>query len=229
MIKKKLFVITFIFITGSMLVINSCYTDYGLTTSDFDVVTTLFDKSADFSKYTTYTLLDTVMRITDDEDDLENVDTKYDAQILSDIDRNLKNYGYQEIPAEEVDSTNLPDVVILVSAVSSTNYAGYTYWPGWWGGWGYWPGWGYYPGYGPGWGGYYPWYGGTVVSYTTGSLFIEYLDPADIDVENRRANIKWVGSLNGLLEDKSSNISRRIKEGIDQAFKQSPYLNLNAR
>lgn len=209
-----------------ILSLNSCYNDYGLTTQDYDLVSTFFKKGVDFKKFQTYTLLDSVMRVTNDGEDPDDVDTRFDEQILDDIDRNIKNYGYSEIKQEDVDSTNLPDVVILVSSVSSTNYA---YSPGyWWGYWGWYPGWGYYPGYGPGWGGYYPWYpGGTVYSYTTGSIFIEMVDPTDIDVDNRRVNLQWGAGINGLTDDSSQNLSRRIKEAIDQSFMQSPYLKIN--
>ena len=208
------------------LFVNSCYNDYGLTTQDYDLVSTFFKKGVDFKQFQTFTLLDTVMRLTNDGQDPQNVDTQFDKQILSDIERNIKNYGYTEIKQEDVDSTNLPSVVILVSSVSSTNYA---YSPGyWWGYWGWYPGWGYYPGYGPGWGGYYPWYpGGTVYSYTTGSVFIEMVDPTDIDLENRRVNLQWGAGINGLTDDSSENLSRRITEAIDQSFKQSTYLKIN--
>ena len=147
--KRLIILLLFALITFS---INSCYNDYGLTTQDYDLVSTFFKKGVDFKKFQTFTLLDTVMRVTNDGEDPSNVDTRFDKQILNDINRNIKNYGYTEIRQEDVDSTNLPSVVILVSSVSSTNYA---YSPGYW--WGYWVGdlgWGYDPGYGPGWGGY---------------------------------------------------------------------------
>jgi hypothetical protein len=210
-------------ITVLIFSLNSCYNDYGLTTQDYDLVSSFFKKGVDFKKFQTFTLLDTVVRLTNDGKPPTDVDTRFDSQILDDVERNLKNYGYTEIKPENVDSTNQPDVFILVSSVSSTNYA---YSPGyWWGWWGGYPGW---PGYGPGWGGYYPWYpGGTVYSYTTGSLFIDMLDPVDIDIENKRINLQWGSVINGLLDDNAANLSRRIKEAIDQSFTQSPYLNQN--
>ena len=147
--KRLIILLLFALITFS---INSCYNDYGLTTQDYDLVSTFFKKGVDFKKFQTFTLLDTVMRVTNDGEDPSNVDTRFDKQILNDINRNIKNYGYTEIRQEDVDSTNLPSVVILVSSVSSTNYA---YSPGYWWGDGVGDlGWGYDPGYGPGWGGY---------------------------------------------------------------------------
>ena len=50
----------------------------------------------------------------------------------------------------------------------------------------------------------------------------------DIDIANRRVNLQWGGAINGLLEGSSSNISTRITQNIDQAFKQSPYLRLTS-
>ena len=212
-----------IIVTISLLSLNSCYTDYGLSTQDYDIVATFFDKETDFQQFQTYTLLDSIVRVKEDGGTGSDADTKYDQQILNRIADNLQSYGYTSIAPDDVDSTNLPDVFILVSAVSSKNYA---YSPGyWWGYWGWYPGWGYYPGYGPGWGGYYP--GGVSYSFTTGSLLINMLEADNVDVANKTAVINWAAVINGLLDDKSSNISSRINQAIDQSFKQSTYLKIN--
>ena len=206
-----------------LLSLNSCYTDYGLSTQDYDIVATFFNKSTDFKQFQTFTLIDSVVRVRDDGGSTSNPDTQYDQQILNRVAQNLEDYGYHPIPPDQVDSTNLPDVFILVSTVSSTNYA---YSPGyWWGYWGWYPGWGYYPGYGPGWGGYYP--GGVTYTYTTGSLLINMLEAANIDLANKTAVINWAATVNGLLDDSRANISSRINEAIDQSFKQSTYLEIN--
>jgi hypothetical protein len=53
------------------------------------------------------------------------------------------------------------------------------------------------------------------------------VDPTDIDIDNRRVNLQWGAGINGLTDDSSQNLSRRIKEAIDQSFNQSPYLKIN--
>ena len=223
MLKPKTLISIIILIPLLIISLNSCYSDYGLSTKDYDLVATFFDKNTDFQQFQTFTLLDTVVRVKDGGGTSSDFDTRYDQQILNRIADNLTDYGYSRIDQKDVDSTNKPSVFLLVSAVSSENYA---YYPGyWWGYWGWYPGWGYYPGYGPGWGGYYP--GGVAYSYTTGSLFITMLDADNIDVENKTATINWAVAINGLLDDSNTNISSRINETIDQSFQQSSYLKLN--
>ena len=125
----------------------------------------------------------------------------------------------------EFDTLNPADVVLLISAVTSTN-AGIAYDPGWfWGYWGYWPGWGgYYPGYGPGWGYGYPWGYPISYSYSTGSVFVTMLDPENTDIEDETIGVAWMAAMNGLLQDNKSQAETRIREGINQAFKQDEQL-----
>ena len=223
MVKSKISISLLILIPLVILMLNGCYSDYGLSTQDYDIVATFFDKNTDFQQFQTFTLLDTIIRVEAGGGTNNNPDTKYDQQMLDRIASNLTNYGYSRIAQEDVDSTNKPSVFILVSAVSSENYA---YSPGyWWGYWGWYPGWGYYPGWGPGWGGYYP--GGVAYSYTIGSLFITMLNADDVDVANKTAKINWAATINGLLDDSRQNISSRINQAIDQSFNQSPYIKIN--
>jgi hypothetical protein len=87
------------------------------------------------------------------------------------------------------------------------------YWYCWWYG-------GYYP---PGWGWYYPPYY-TVSSFTTGTLVMTIQDP-NVDNAIGQSEASWVVGINGIL---SGNYSiDRVLNGIDQAFKQSPYLKTN--
>ena len=128
--------------------------------------------------------------------------------------------GYQWM---EFDTLNPADVVMLISAVSNTN-SGINYDPGWWGWWGWWPGWGGYPGYpgwGPGWGYGYPWGYPISYSYSTGSIFISMINPEEFDMENETIGVVWLAAMNGLLKDNKQQGEQRIRDGIDQAFKQS--------
>jgi len=67
--KTILMVITSVFLT-------SCYSDYGLTSSDYDVVITQYNKQTDFSKYKKYAIVDSVFHLTGDS-------TKPDSEYLS--------------------------------------------------------------------------------------------------------------------------------------------------
>jgi hypothetical protein len=112
-------------------------------------------------------------------------------------------------------------LVIVPSGIISKNVSVY-YWypyPGYGWGWGY-------PGYGWGYPGYYPpvpYYS----SYTTGTLRMEMFNPNDIRVvKGDTINpVYWTAGINGIL---SSNTTTRITSTIDQAFKQSPYLQSSA-
>jgi len=97
-----------------------------------------------------------------------------------------------------------------------------TKWPGW----GYWGGWGWWGGY-PGW-----WYPGgvTTYNYTTGTIFIDLMDPLKINPDNQAYGAVWLARLNGVLSSSftgSTNAVTRIKERINDAFNQSPYLGAN--
>ena len=189
----------------------SCYSDYGLTESDFDIVGTYYDENFNFSSAKTYAIPETIFHVTDDDPV-----SQYDANILNSIISNMNNRGYERI--EDVSASNIPDVIVFV-AVTSSEYAGAVVYP---------PSYGWYPGWGyPGYGWYYPpYYGGTVstYSYTTGSIIIQMGDAKNPNMSEETINTVWLGGINGILESSGASINVRIRESIDQAFEQSPYL-----
>ena len=199
------------------LLMFSCYPDGPSTVEDLDLVGTMHDPEFNFSGAVTYSIPDTVIHIIGEDDKEEDVDHSFDELMLTTVKTNMDAYGYQWM---ELDTVNPADVVILVSAVTAVN-SGIFYDPGWWWGyWGYWPGWGgYYPGYGPGWGYGYPWGYPIGYSYSTGTVFITMLDPENNNLENETIGVVWMAAMNGLLQGNSGET--RIREGINQAFKQS--------
>lgn len=199
------------------LMFTSCYNDYGLNTSDFDIAATFRNNNIDFQNYSTYAMPDSIGRLPDT--DPADINTMYDELILTQVAAEMEAYGYTRITAGP---NSVPDVVLLVGATSSDKYA---YDPGYWYPiWGWWPGWGYYPGYGPGWGYYPPYYGGVVYSYSTGTVLITMLDANSYDPDKKEITAAWSGALNGLLEGSTST---RITNGINKLFQQSPYLKIN--
>jgi len=141
--KKKKLIVHFSLLILSSFVLYSCYPDYGLTTSDYDTVITMYDNSADFNK-PTYAMPDTVVHFVEAGEE-DNVDRSKDALILSTIANNMTRLGYERVPVDT--SADAPDFVILVGVTVTDNY-GTAYYPGYgyWGGWGWWggyPGWGY--------------------------------------------------------------------------------------
>jgi hypothetical protein len=121
--------------------------------------------------------------------------------------------------------TNGADLFVLPSAVGATTWVLYSYYPSY-PYWGWYPGWGYYPAYGPGWGWGYPEYY-TATSYSTGTIFIDMVDPSAADPNTTTMPARWTAALSGLLGASSTPTSDRITRAIDQAFTQSPYLKRN--
>ena len=90
--KKKKLIVLFSLLILSSFVLYSCYPDYGLTTTDYDTVITLYDNTANFNK-PTYAMPDTVVHFVEDGQE-DNVDRSKDALILSTIQSNMSNLGY---------------------------------------------------------------------------------------------------------------------------------------
>ncbi len=194
----------------------SCYPG-SISTSEVDIVSTDYDD--DFfaaNAPMTYFMPDTVPKIGDE--DPENVQLSREDMdfILDQIARNFDELGYTRLT--DVDDQNIPDVVVLASAivVKVTNVGGGGCYPGWgWGGWYPWyPGWGW-PGY------CYPVYG---YSYETGTLTIEMISPDDIKPGEEVVPRVWLAGINGLLRSSASSNRDFIRRRIDDAFAQSPYL-----
>jgi hypothetical protein len=179
-----------------------------MTVQDYDVVTTLYDPNYDFTKDKTYSMPDSIFHIADEGED-DELTRKYDSYILDQVDSQMKLRGFRKITDPTVE---LPDVVVILRAVSKTNYQAYSsyYYGGYWGGW------------------YYPWYGGTVVySYSTGSLLIDMLDADNINIEEEIYPTAWIAGINGLLGDTSTGVKTRLSTSIGQAFVQSPYIGVS--
>ncbi len=202
--------LSFLIIAAIPLVFYSCYPGGIEYYSDTDIMMTNYDEEFDFNANKNYFMPDSVHYAADDEDD---VDRKFEDEILSEIAKNMSELEYTRV------NDTLDADIYLVATVTSSTYSGVGYYPGggWW--WGGYPGWGwggYYPGY--------PYYGwGYAYSYTTGSLFIEMAYPDEVDHDEDEVPIVWMAAINGLLSDSGSNTLSRIISGIDQVFKQPPF------
>lgn len=193
----------------------ACYPDDITDASQLDTVTTLYDNKKDFGSLGTYVLLDTIVFIDADGsggDDESDISHAFDDEILSAVRRNMNTAGYTELPASQ---TAQADLTVQVAATSQTT-VGFVY--DWWYYWGWYP---YWPGYAPGWGWGYPPVS-VAYAYQTGTLLMAILDTKHGDPTTERIPVVWLGAVNGVLTG-SAQLSR-ITDGIDQAFKQSPYL-----
>ena len=209
-------------LSGIIVAFAGCYPGGAEYTSDTDIVITDYDEDFDFKSINTYYLADSINHIVPEGDE---PDYSLDDFINGELERNLDNLGWTRLDST---STEEPDVAIVVATTKIQYYNIYSmpWYPGWGWGW-YWKStdetqyWGY-PGYG--WG--YPWYGSTyVTSYETGTIAWNLFDPDNVDEDDEVIYLSWVGAINGVLGSSTSNTKDRISRGIDQAFRQSPYLS----
>ena len=194
-----------------------CYPGEINDIGEADLVITARDTTFTFAPGTFF-LPDTIIRLSDDADDEDDIDRSFDAAILAQVAGEFEAMGYTRV---DEGAATPPDFVVLIGASSSTfnvwypggGWWGWWGWGGWWGGW--WGGCCYYPGY--------PWYPPVYAgSYQTGSLFVTMIDPNAIAGEVIPGH--WGGIINGLLSSSNATTAARVTDLIDQMFDQSPYL-----
>jgi hypothetical protein len=93
--KKKSLIIGSLLLAALLLTFTSCYTDYGLSTADYDTIITLFDNNANFKK-PTYAMPDTVVHFVEEGEE-DDIDRSKDALILQTIENNMTKLGYAAI------------------------------------------------------------------------------------------------------------------------------------
>ncbi len=204
------------------VLLYSCYPTYDRTIEDYDIVGTAYDENTDFNKLNTFYVNPEVGIIYDTTQDKPEFDKAILDAIIQKTRENLLSYGWTEL--ENPDSNNVPDVFVT-TAITTIKVSGtyYYYDPIYYPGYPYYP---WYPGYYPG----YPWYPGGYPSYyeyTTGTIFLDMIDIARSPINGDQGYVVWNAAINGLVSSSSSNNLARVKSEIDQAFKQSPYLNKN--
>ncbi|HYP97247.1 MAG TPA: DUF4136 domain-containing protein [Polyangiaceae bacterium] len=205
--------------------------------SETDTVITRKAKDYDYSVNRTYYVPDTIADLckvdpdkfpigqagASGDGDLPNLDCNeithlYDSTILDDIKRHMEQLGYERVSKEEAATA---DVALLVGAVSSNNWVAYSWYP-WYPYYGYPPYWG--------WGIYYPYYPTTsVVNYPTGTLVMELVSLKNADLGEHRTPSIWTASISGLLANGETTAATRVNTTLDQAFAQSPYLQVGNR
>ena len=186
------------------LVLVSCYPDSAQYYEELDIVFTNYEEDIDFSSSETYAMPDSLVKITGniiEGEDPEFVKEPYNKMIIEKIESNMTALGWSR-----VEDPGTADLVLFPAAWTNTTvYYWYDYWCWYY----YWYcGWGYY---------WYP----SVSSYTTGTLVMHLIADGEDFVEPSRV---WTAAINGLLSGAQN--ADRINNAIDQAFDQSPYLNI---
>jgi len=184
-----------------------------LTAEESRVYITNRDSTADFSSYKTYSIVDSVAVIQNNQQ-YDHELTAGDVQLLQDIKTQMAARGYVL-----VNSNDNPDLGINVSLISNSyvNVVQYPldWWdmPGYWGG-GYWG----YPGYDY----YFP---PTFGYYQTREdiMTIDLIDLKNATKEGQLAGI-WNATLRGEQVLNPDNYPSEVKAVFDQ----SPYLKTNS-
>lgn len=182
---------------------------------DDSVVYTHFDEKANFGKFKTFSISDEVLVFSEDDGEIEGdpLTGSSAKALVSKMTEEMEDRGYTK-----VESTDSPDLGVTLSVLNGEVVGYYSYWASYWG-------------YG-GW--YYNYPYAVSYSYETGTLVMEIADlnkaaadRPDPDGDgglDGTLSISWLGAVYGvLLDTKSENLDRGL-DGIEQAFKQSPYL-----
>ncbi|MCD4711194.1 MAG: hypothetical protein K8R52_10130, partial [Bacteroidales bacterium] len=103
--KRSKLIIAFLAFSMAGL-ISGCYPDKIDYVDEYDLAATHYDKEAVFSDYATFTVIDTIVHMTEDGEDDPNLSREHDEFILDEIRQNMIDLGYTEIA--EPDSTNIP-------------------------------------------------------------------------------------------------------------------------
>lgn len=221
-----------LFLLASMLA-YSCYPDKPDDFDELDVVQTQYDTTFNFDTKQYYLLPDTIPVITDNNQYVKSTqELSLEDSIINIIARKMNQAGYTRIAESDTSNkTIMNNALVVLPSRFTTVYSSYYYdyyyygydsWDWYYGLNSYYPG--YYARY------HYPWgYPAYYSSYAIGTVVIEMVDPANpisVDSNNRQVSypVRWIAVLNGVAESSASNARERITKGIEQAFRQSPYL-----
>ena len=213
-------------VLAATLVLASCYPGDITSVTELDTVLTVRNPDYDFQQNLTYAMPDFVVHWCEvpvlELEGCLDLSHDLDDDILRLVQDNMAALGYTRV----TDGSE-PDVALLASVLGSENYVAWVSYP-WYPGWGSWPGWGWCPGcWGPGWGTWYPG-GATVVRYETGTVLIDMVDPDAVPPggESELLVVEWNASINGALSSSADGLTR-VTDGVNQAFEQSTYLEIN--
>ncbi|UCF20639.1 MAG: DUF4136 domain-containing protein [Gemmatimonadota bacterium] len=197
----------------ALLASAGCYPGEVTSVTQLDLVVTVREPGFDFGTVQSFFMPDTIIQLNEDDPNAIDISRANDRQILTRVRENLLDLGWEELSEAEVQDGTLPDLVVgnLVSATENTSwwisYPGYCWDPYWCWGW-YWP----------------PVVGSS--TYRAGTYFVVMARVEGIGApgQDDEFEAQWGGLADGVLSSSSSSNLNRLLDGIDQMFKQSPYL-----
>lgn len=182
------------------------------------LVYTAPSKDVDLSKYMTFDIADSVLVIGQTSKPYYSQSNNALALIQA-YRTNMENRGYIYTPSNPDAQLGI-QVTFIEKTERFVQYNSYPNWwldyPGYWpsGYWGNWTGW-YYP---------YP----VTYTYTTNALITDMVDLTPARDGDTKLKIVWSCYIGGPAGYSVQNDVDRMKESINQAFAQSPYLSRTA-
>ena len=208
----------FLVLAISLIALASCEKDPDMSQLDSDfTVYTDYDSSTDFSNFTTYCLPDSILV---PGDGMKNSYWKDESaqRLISAAAEAMDSLGYKRVTNPDEATLGL-QLSFTQMRTHVTDFVGGGMYGSWWNFafWGpYWGGW-YYP---------YP----ISYSYDTGTLMMEIVDltkrTAATDDEKQDLTVVWHAYADGLLYGSSRINLQLALRALNQAFTQSPYLNI---
>jgi Domain of unknown function (DUF4136) len=199
--------------SAALALTTACYADSYTSPDNIGWVTTLVDSTTS-SIFTarTFAVPDTVVELRGDV----NMDHAVDRIIVDRVRSNFLALGWTEVR----DTSGPPPDVLVVLGASTRTEVGYTY-VDWYSAWGYLPYWGATAD--PTWAWGVP--GGAIpYVYEVGTLLMTMVDLRAPRETTRNVPVLWVAAINGVLSADAT--LPRVLTGVDQAFTQSPYLEV---
>jgi hypothetical protein len=195
-----------------LVMLLSCYPGEITDIEELDAVGTVYDPKVNYASFQSFVLPQKVTVIDDrtPPSTTSPLTPQFEALMLQTIADRMTELNYTQ-----VDSVADADVGIAVGVIISEQAVVTGGYP--WGGCGYYPGWPCY--------GYYPPVG-QVYEYDTGTVVMDMFDFTTAPLDTTA--IVWQAGINGLASSTRSVNEDRIVSGINQAFKQSPYLKSGA-
>ena len=201
---------------AAALLVTACEKtpDTGKLDDDY-LVYTDYDAETDFAKFTTFYVPDSVLIIDNSSNKPKFLyGTPASELIIANYVKGMEQAGY----VRTLDKANA-DLGMQVSYVEDTYsfryYNNYPWWYGypWYWSFGYWGNWG-------GW--YWPY--SITYSYSTGSVLGELVDLTLPESTSKQLRVVWSSYISGLLNNDGTLNTTEVKQAIEQAFSQSPYL-----
>ena len=205
-----------LFFSALALLVAACHKEPYPQDGDAEyLVYTSPAKDVNFAQFMTFDIADSVLVIGQSEKPQYSASNNALA-LIQQFRTNMEKLGYVYTPSNP-DADLGMQLTYIVKTERYVQYYNDPYWwldyPGYWpsGYWGNWQGW-YYP---------YP----VTYTYTTNALITDMVDLSGEEVQGQPLEIIWSCYIGGPASSNTQYDVDRMKDSIDQAFAQSPYLS----